>query len=58
MTVIEEDKEISPFLIGKRFLVQCIGYRGFAYQNSSGQWKASGSNKKLPVEIDIIAVSQ
>jgi len=55
--MIEKDKEISPFLIGKRFLVQCVGYRGFAYQNGSGQWRTSRGNKRLPVEVDIIALS-
>ena len=58
MTVIEKSKENPPFEIGKRFLVQCVGYRGLAYQNRAGQWKASGSHKKLPAEIDIIALSQ
>jgi hypothetical protein len=58
MIVIEKDKKISPFLIGKRFLVQCIGYRGLAYQNGSGQWRTSRGNKKLPVEVDIIARGQ
>jgi hypothetical protein len=58
MTVIEKSKENPQFEVGKRFLVQCVGYRGLAYQNSSGQWKASGSNKKLPVLIDHIALSQ
>jgi hypothetical protein len=58
MTVIEKSKKNPPFQMGKRFLVQCVGYRGLAYQNSSGQWKASGSNKKLPAEVDVIALSQ
>ena len=56
--MIEKSKENPQFEVGKRFLVQCVGYRGLAYQNSSGQWKASGSNKKLPVLIDHIALSQ
>jgi len=50
----EKQEKITPPDIGRHFLVQCVGYRGLAYQNRLGQWKAMNSNRILPKEIEII----
>jgi hypothetical protein len=50
--------DIKPEIIfpsaGHHSLVQCVGYRGLAYQNSAGQWRTLNSNKRLPQPVEII----
>jgi hypothetical protein len=43
---------------GQKVMVQCIGYRGLAYRNSTGQWKAADDNRNLPKYIEILSLTE
>ena len=43
-------------LVGQKVLVQCEGFRGLAYRNSGGQWKAAADNRNLPKHIEILSL--
>jgi hypothetical protein len=50
----QNERETVLHPVGKDFLVQCVGYRGLAHRNSTGQWKSSFGNKTLPKNISFI----
>jgi hypothetical protein len=43
---------------GQKVIVQCEGYRGLAYQNSTGQWKTDDDNRNLPKYIEILLLTE
>jgi hypothetical protein len=52
----ERENILHP--VGENFLVQCVGYRGLAHRNSTGQWKSIFGNKTLPKNISFIRPMQ
>ena len=52
----ERENTLHP--VGKYFLVQCVGYRGLARRNSTGEWKSILRNKTLPRIISFLTPMQ
>ena len=55
MTSIDNnEKENTLHPVGRNFLVQCVGYRGWAHRNRNGQWKTIFSDVTLPTDLSFI----
>ena len=55
MTSIDSnEKENTLHPVGLNFLVQCVGYRGWAHRNGKGQWKTIFSDLTLPTDLSFI----
>jgi hypothetical protein len=38
-------------------LVQCVGFRGLAYRNFTGQWRTVAEHRNLPATIEIMRIN-
>ena len=54
----KKDSEAALPPAGQKVLVQCQGYRGLAYRNSTGQWKTAVDRRNLPKDVEILPLKQ
>jgi hypothetical protein len=53
MTTAQRKNRITAWpLLNQKALVQCEGFRGFAYRNRAGVWKNASTYKILPRVIE------
>jgi hypothetical protein len=49
-----DDEGTSPF-IREFYIIECAGFRGMAYRNCDGKWRAAFNHRELPDDVRILA---
>jgi hypothetical protein len=49
----EKNEGASPF-IREFYIIECAGFRGMAYHNGQGKWRAAFDHRELPDDVQIL----